>query len=58
VSFKGRVVSRACDRAGASVTLPAQAQKTKLTVYSLENDQLGPFKAAIEAVPEVEIAGA
>ncbi len=42
---------------GASVTLPAQAQKTKLTVYTaLENDQLGPFKAAIEAaVPEVEI---
>jgi iron(III) transport system substrate-binding protein len=42
---------------GAGVTLPAQAQKTKLTVYTaLENDQLGPFKAAIEAaVPDVEI---
>ncbi|MCL4768177.1 MAG: putative 2-aminoethylphosphonate ABC transporter substrate-binding protein [Hyphomicrobiaceae bacterium] len=37
--------------------LPAQAQKTTLTVYTaLENDQLGPFKAAIEkAVPEVEV---
>lgn len=37
--------------------LPAQAQKTKLTIYTaLENDQLGPFKSAIEkAVPEVEV---
>ena len=37
--------------------LPAQAQRTQLTVYTaLENDQLGPFKAAIEkAVPEVEV---
>jgi iron(III) transport system substrate-binding protein len=36
---------------------PAAAQKTKLTVYTaLENDQLGPFKQAIEAaVPEVEV---
>jgi iron(III) transport system substrate-binding protein len=36
---------------------PAAAQKTKLTVYTaLENDQLGPFKTAIEtAVPDVEI---
>ena len=36
---------------------PASAQKTKLTVYTaMENDQLGPFKQAIEAaVPEVEI---
>jgi iron(III) transport system substrate-binding protein len=36
----------------------AQAQtRTALTVYTaLENDQLGPFKAAIEAaVPEVEV---
>jgi iron(III) transport system substrate-binding protein len=33
-------------------------QKTKLTVYTaLENDQLGPFKQAIEAaVPEVDIS--
>lgn len=36
---------------------PALAQRTKLTIYTaLENDQLGPFKQAIEAaVPEVEI---
>ena len=37
---------------------PAQAQqKTKLTIYTaLENDQLPPFKQAIEAaVPEVDV---
>jgi iron(III) transport system substrate-binding protein len=36
---------------------PAQAQKTKLTIYTaLENDQLPPFKQAIEgAVPEAEV---
>jgi len=36
---------------------PAAAQRTKLTVYTaLENDQLGPFKQAIEAaVPDVEV---
>lgn len=36
---------------------PAAAQKTKLTIYTaLENDQLGPFKTAIEAaVPEAEV---
>src|SRR3954467_4703498 len=36
---------------------PALAQKTKVTIYtSLENDQLGPFKRAIEAaVPEAEV---
>ena len=36
---------------------PASAQRTKLTVYTaIENDQLGPFKQAIEAaVPDVEI---
>ena len=36
---------------------PAMAQKTKVTIYtSLENDQLGPFKQAIEAaVPEAEV---
>jgi iron(III) transport system substrate-binding protein len=36
---------------------PASAQRTKLTLYTaIENDQLGPFKQAIEAaVPEVEI---
>ena len=42
---------------GFGLSLPAQAQKTKLTIYTaLENDQLGPFKQAIEAaVPEVEV---
>ena len=37
--------------------MPAEAQRTQLTVYTaLENDQLGPFKAAIEkAVPEAEV---
>jgi iron(III) transport system substrate-binding protein len=36
---------------------PAQAQKTKLTVYTaLENDQLAPFKQSIEsALPQVEV---
>ena len=36
---------------------PASAQRTKLTLYTaIENDQLGPFKQAIEAaVPEVEV---
>src|SRR3954451_3791665 len=36
---------------------PAIAQKTKVTIYtSLKNDQLGPFKQAIEgAVPEAEV---
>jgi iron(III) transport system substrate-binding protein len=42
---------------GLGASLPAHAQKTKLTIYTaLENDQLGPFKAAIEAaVPDVEV---
>ena len=36
---------------------PASAQRTKLTLYTaIENDQLGPFKQAIEAaVPDVEV---
>src|SRR5437868_14848995 len=36
---------------------PSLAQRTKVTLYTaLENDQLGPFKQAIEAaVPEVEV---
>src|SRR3954469_11266011 len=36
---------------------PAAAQRTKVTIYtSLENDQLGPFKQAIEAaVSDVEV---
>jgi iron(III) transport system substrate-binding protein len=41
-----------------SVAAASAQQKTKLTIYTaLENDQLGPFKQAIEkAVPEVEIS--
>ena len=40
-----------------AVVGPSYAQKTKLTVYTaLENDQLRPFKDAIEtAVPDVEV---
>jgi iron(III) transport system substrate-binding protein len=40
-----------------AAALPAAAQKTNLTVYSaLENDQLAPFKQAIEAaVPDVSV---
>jgi iron(III) transport system substrate-binding protein len=43
--------------AALAFTSPAAAQKAKLNIYtSLENDQLGPFKQAIEAaVPEAEI---
>ncbi len=39
------------------MTIPAQAQKTTVNIYtSLENDQLAPFKAAMEAaVPGVEV---
>jgi iron(III) transport system substrate-binding protein len=42
----------------AMLTLPVLAQKTRLTVYTaLENDQLGPYKQAFEAVnPDVEIS--
>jgi len=41
----------------ALFALPAQAQKTKLTVYTaLENEQLAPFKSEIEkAVPEADV---
>jgi hypothetical protein len=41
----------------ALFALPAQAQKTKLTIYTaLENDQLAPFKSEIEkAVPEADV---
>jgi putative 2-aminoethylphosphonate ABC transporter, periplasmic 2-aminoethylphosphonate-binding protein len=48
---------------GAALTFSLAAtasaqQKTKLTIYTaLENDQLGPFKQAIEkAVPDVEVS--
>jgi len=46
----------ACAAFGLAAT-PSLAQKTKLTIYTaLENDQLAPFKSAIEtAVPEVEV---
>ena len=42
----------------ALLAVPAIAQKTKITVYTaLENDQLGPYKAAFEATnADVEIA--
>jgi iron(III) transport system substrate-binding protein len=42
----------------ALIASPALAQKTKITVYTaLENDQLGAYKQAFEAVvPDVEIA--
>ena len=44
--------------AAVVVAGPAFAQRTKLTVYTaLENDQVGPYKAAFEAaVKDVEIA--
>jgi iron(III) transport system substrate-binding protein len=55
-----RNIVRAGVTALAALTLaaPVMAQKTKLTVYTaIENDQLKPFKEAIEkAVPTVEIA--
>jgi len=39
------------------IVVPAQAQKTQVSIYTaLENDQLAPFKAAIEAaVPGAEV---
>ena len=42
------------------IVVPALAQKTNVNIYtSLENDQLAPFKAAIEAaVPGVEVVWA
>src|SRR5206468_11251953 len=47
----------ACALAAMLTVAPASAQRTKLTLYTaLENDQLWPFKQAIEAaVPEVEV---
>ena len=44
--------------AAVGLSVPAFAQKTKLTVYTaLENDQLDPFKKAFEADnPTIEIA--
>src|ERR1043165_4498679 len=47
----------ACALAAIVSIAPASAQRTKLTIYTaIENDQLGPFKQAIEAaVPDVEV---
>src|SRR5438045_9521397 len=56
--FKRRLsILGAAALAAVLATAPASAQRTKLTLYTaLENDQLGPFKQAIEtAVPEVEV---
>jgi iron(III) transport system substrate-binding protein len=56
--FKRRLSFGAVVAVGLGMlALPAHAQKTPLTLYTaLENDQLKPFKDAIEAaVPEVDI---
>src|ERR1043165_5915017 len=47
----------ACALAAIVSIAPASAPRTKMTMYTaLENDQLGPFKQAIEAaVPDVEV---
>src|SRR5262249_59914235 len=52
--IKGAVLGLALASLAAA---PALAQRTKVTIYtSLENDQLGPFKQAIEsAVPGAEV---
>src|SRR5437763_14774580 len=46
-----------CALAALLAAAPAMAQRTKVTLYTaIENDQLGPFKQAIEAaVPDVEV---
>jgi iron(III) transport system substrate-binding protein len=50
------LLGAACLAAVLAAT-PVLAQKTKITLYTaLENDQLGPFKQAIEAaVPEADV---
>jgi iron(III) transport system substrate-binding protein len=55
--LQGAAICGIAIAAGIAQGSPAQAQKTQLTIYTaLENDQLGPFKAAIEAaVPEVTV---
>ena len=57
-SFRHLLLGAAAIATAALIAGPAMAQKTKLTVYTaLENDQLGPYKAAFEAdVKDVEIA--
>jgi iron(III) transport system substrate-binding protein len=49
--------SLAAGAAFAVLAAPAWAQKTKVTVYTaLENDQLGPYKAAVEADnPDIDV---
>ena len=56
--FRGLMLAVVGVTAAALIASPAQAQKTKITVYAgLENDQLGPYKQAFEAAnPDVEIA--
>ncbi|MGU3537345.1 putative 2-aminoethylphosphonate ABC transporter substrate-binding protein [Methylobacterium sp. A54F] len=57
LAFLGTALAPALGLALALAGPAAAAERTKLTVYTaLENDQLGPFKSAIErAVPEVEV---
>jgi len=55
---RGLLLGAAALAVSALMAVPAFAQKTRITVYTaLENDQMGPYKAAIEAAtPDVEIA--
>src|SRR6187549_2796205 len=54
---RGLGILGAAGLAAMLAVAPASAQRTKLTLYTaIENDQLGPFKQAIEAaVPDVEV---
>ena len=58
LSLRSLVIGAAAVALSALMTVPAFAQKTKITVYTaLENDQLGPYKQAFEtANPDVELA--
>jgi iron(III) transport system substrate-binding protein len=58
LSLRSLVIGAAAVALSALMTVPAFAQKTKITVYTaLENDQLGPYKQAFEAAnPDVELA--
>ena len=57
-TVRGLILGVAAIAASALLSVPAFAQKTRISVYSaLENDQLGPYKQAFEAAnPDVEIA--
>ena len=57
-TVRGLILGVAALAASALLSVPAFAQKTRISVYSaLENDQLGPYKQAFEAAnPDVEIA--